>query len=135
MSATRPLPVRGLKSAPRFSIRPGVVGRGDRAVSAAAARRVVVTPAAATDVGDAHDWYETQSNGLGAEFLRAVDAIVATVQRTPAAFPAVHGRVHRALLRRFPYGVFFIESGSDIIVLAVVHSRRHPRVWQSRTEG
>ena len=104
-------------------------------MSRATSRRLVVTSAAATDLTAAHDWYEDQSAGLGAEFLRAVDAILAAVQRTPATFPAVRGRTRRALLRRFPYGVFFVEAGDEVVVLAVVHGRRHPRVWQSRAEG
>ena len=86
-------------------------------MSEPAGRRLVVTSAAATDLTDTHDWYEAQSPGLGAEFLRAVDVVLATVQRSPATFPAVHGPTHRALLRRFPYGVFFVEAGDEIVVL------------------
>jgi plasmid stabilization system protein ParE len=104
-------------------------------VSQGARRRLVVTSAAATDLTAAHDWYEDQSLGLGAEFLRAVDAVFATAQRAPTTFPTVRGRTRRALLRRFPYGVFFVETSEEVVVLAVVHSRRHPRVWQSRAEG
>ena len=98
-------------------------------------RRLVVTSAAATDLTTAHDWYEDQSAGLGAEFLRAVDATFAAVQRAPGTFPTVRGRTRRALLRRFPYGVVFTEAGDEVVVLAIVHGRRHPRVWQSRAEG
>jgi len=60
-------------------------------VSRPAGRRLIVTSAAATDLTTAHDWYENQSAGLGAEFLRAVDVVLANVQRTPTMFPAVHG--------------------------------------------
>lgn len=104
-------------------------------MSRATTRRLVVTPAAAADLASAHDWYEAQTTGLGAEFLRAVDAVFAAIQRAPAMFPAVHRETRRALLRRFPYGAFFVEAGDEVIVLAVVHSRRHPGVWQSRAEG
>ena len=100
-----------------------------------AARGLVVTSPAETDLTTAYDWYEEQSPGLGAEFLRAVEAVFAAVQRTPGLFPAVRGRARRALLRRFPYGVFFTASDDEVVVLAVVHGRRHPRVWQSRAEG
>jgi plasmid stabilization system protein ParE len=104
-------------------------------VSRAAPRRLVVTPGAEADLTAAYDWYEDQSTGLGAEFLRAVDAVFAAAQRAPATFPTVRGRTRRALLRRFPYGVFFVDGGDEVVVLAVVHGRRHPRVWQSRAEG
>jgi plasmid stabilization system protein ParE len=104
-------------------------------VSARGARRLVVTSAAETDLASAYDWYEDQSPGLGAEFVRAVDAVFAAAQRTPASYPVVRGRTRRALLRRFPYGVFFTATDDEVVVLAVVHSRRHPRVWHSRAEG
>lgn len=104
-------------------------------MSGPAARRLVVTASAETDLATAFDWYEDQSPGLGAEFLRAVDAVFAAAQRTPALFPVVRGRTRRALLRRFPYGAFFTATDHEVVVLAVVHSRRHPRVWQSRAEG
>jgi plasmid stabilization system protein ParE len=64
-----------------------------------------------------------------------VDVVLANAQRTPTMFPEVHGRTRRLLLRRFPYGVFFVETRDEVVVLAVVHSRRHPRVWQSQVDG
>jgi toxin ParE1/3/4 len=41
-------------------------------------------------------------------------------------YPAVHGDVRRALLRRFPYSVFFLVEDDLAIVLAVHHRRRDP---------
>jgi len=100
-------------------------------------RRLVVLAAAEAETTSAYDWYEAQSVGLGAEFLRAVEAVLASIQRTPALYPVVRGRTRRALLRRFPYGVFFYErdEAQEVVVVAVVHGRRHPRVWHSRAAG
>jgi plasmid stabilization system protein ParE len=56
-------------------------------VSGHGARRLVVTAAAETDLAGAYDWYEDQGPRLGAEFLRAVDAVFAAAQRTPTVFP------------------------------------------------
>jgi len=100
-------------------------------------RRLVIRPVAAREITAAFDWYEGQSAGLGAEFLRALEAVLATVQRTPALYPVVRGRTRRALLRRFPYGVFFYEreAAQEVVVIAVVHGRRDLRHWQSRPAG
>jgi plasmid stabilization system protein ParE len=101
-------------------------------------RRLVVRPDAAREATRAYDWYEDQSPGLGAEFLRALEAVFGAIRRAPALYPVVRGRTRRALVRRFPYGVFYAErdasdpSDSEVVVLAIVHSRRHPRRWQSR---
>ena len=40
---------------------------------------------------------------------------------------AAHGRVRRARLRRFPYGVYYTIREGFIDVLAVCHGRRRPR--------
>lgn len=99
------------------------------------ARDLVVRPSAAREADVAYAWYEGQSPGLGTEFLRAIDAVFASIRRDPQLYRTVRGRTRRAALRRFPYGVFYAESGDGVVVLAVVHARRHPRVWQSRAEG
>ena len=95
-------------------------------------RRLVVDPAAAREIDAAVGWYDEQSEGLGLEFLRAVTAVFASVCRAPQQFPRVRGQTRRALVRRFPYGVFFRESETEVVVLAVVHAHRDPQVWRSR---
>ncbi len=69
--------------------------------------RLVVRPAAEADIAQAALWYEQRAVGLGAEFLRAVDVALAEIARMPERFPVVHPVCRRALLRRFPYGVYF----------------------------
>ena len=99
-----------------------------------AERRVELRPVARREVIDAFDdRYEEQSTGLGLEFVRAVRATVANLRKTPEMFPKVHGEIRRALLRRFPYAVFYRETTDAVIVLGVVHTHRDPQVWQSRT--
>ena len=94
-------------------------------------RRLRLRPRAELEAASAFEWYEARSPGLGTEFLRALDAALASIQRNPTMYPVVHGRVRRHLLRRFPYGVFFVEYPTEVVVFAVVHARRHPRVWPS----
>lgn len=54
------------------------------------------------------------------------------IGRNPLAHPAVYGELHRALLRRFPYGVFYVVGEAEIGVIGVFHGRRDPKVWQAR---
>ena len=94
----------------------------------------MVRPAAGLEITAAFDWYEGQSPGLGCGFLRAVDAVLASILRSPALYAVVRGRTRRALLRRFPYGVFYYERDDEVVVVAVVHSRQDPERWQVRAE-
>ena len=50
----------------------------------------------------------------------------------PFQFPAIDGPVCRALLHRFPYGVYFDPTGEEVKVLAVLHLLRHPDTWKER---
>lgn len=50
----------------------------------------------------------------------------------PEIFPVVHRQTRRALLRRFPYGLYYRIVDDQIVVVACMHGRRNPRRWQSR---
>ena len=57
---------------------------------------------------------------------------MARIEREPAHFAFADTEVRRALLRRFPYAVYFIVDDASVIVLACLHVRRDPSVWESR---
>src|SRR5436305_1637292 len=89
---------------------------------------------AEADIEAAAQWYEDQRPGLGLEFTRAVRAALATIEREPLRYPSARGEVRRALLRRFPYAVYFIADASETVVIACLHVRRDPQAWQSRAD-
>lgn len=97
--------------------------------------RLVIRAAAEADVLDAALWYEQRSPGLGAEFLRALDATLSDIATMPERYPLVRGKARRALLRRFPYGVYFVVTPDLVGVIACMHARRDPRRWRERTDA
>jgi plasmid stabilization system protein ParE len=44
-------------------------------------------------------------------------------------FAAVHGEVRRAILSNFPYAVFYRIEARRVVVLAVLHTARDPKLW------
>ena len=94
-------------------------------------RRLVISDRAAAEAALAAEWYETQAIGLGGEFLRVLDAVVAAITREPERFPRTSRTVRRALVRRFPYGVFFREYPDHVVILGVIHARRDWHRWPS----
>ncbi|MBN1506831.1 MAG: type II toxin-antitoxin system RelE/ParE family toxin [Sedimentisphaerales bacterium] len=89
-------------------------------------------PAARQDIADAFAWYEQQGSGLGLDFLRHVEAVVAEIQRHPAMYPAVLDDYRRALVRRFPYVIFYAVEPERIVVYAVFHCSQNPDKWKVR---
>ena len=94
--------------------------------------RFLVEPEAEAELNEAFDWYESRVAGLGSEFTRAVGAVFSWIDRSPEQFGRVHGEIRRALVRRFPYAIYYVLDSEQISVIACVHTRRHPRRWQSR---
>jgi plasmid stabilization system protein ParE len=94
---------------------------------------ILVRPAAAADIEDAFLWYEAQRPRLGDDFRVELQAAFERVAGDPALYQVVHRNTRRALLRRFPYGVFYRVYPEVIVVVAVMHGRRDPRRWRSRT--
>ena len=66
--------------------------------------RFFVEPEAEAELSEAFQWYESRVAGLGGEFTRAVRALFVMIDRNP----------------------------EQISVIACVHTRGHPRRWQSR---
>jgi plasmid stabilization system protein ParE len=95
-------------------------------------RRLVFRLQARSDIAQAMAWYETQSPGLGADFLRAVEVSAAAIQHNPFQYQKVHGDWRRVPLRRFPYGLIYEPSDDEIVVLACVHGRRNPKQRRER---
>jgi plasmid stabilization system protein ParE len=91
--------------------------------------RLVVRDAAEADIAEAALWYEKRAHGLGFDFLRATDVALAEIRRNPRSFPVVHRAVRRALMNRYPYGLFFVVTEDTVIVLACMHARRRPLRW------
>lgn len=92
-----------------------------------------VRPEAEVDIQEAAAWYEGQRAGLGYEFLDEILRTFAGLCAQPAQYPVVHRETRRALVHRFPFGVYCRVEQTFIVVVAVMHGRRHPARWKSRS--
>ena len=93
---------------------------------------IIVRRAAAQDIREAHAWYEAQSSGLGREFLDEVEAALQRIANGPDCYKYILGDARRALVRRFPYSVYFRVRGEDVRIVGVIHQHRDPRIWRRR---
>lgn len=50
----------------------------------------------------------------------------------PELHAAVYRDVRKALVHPFPYSVVYRIRGGRVVVLAVFHNKRDPKLWQSR---
>jgi len=91
--------------------------------------RLKFSSRAVREIGEAQVWYELQSPGLGEEFIAAMELQLKRLEQAPLLYAEVIPRVRRALLSRFPYGLFFAVRGNLVHFLAVLHDARNPNRW------
>ena len=90
------------------------------------------TPEADTEITEAREWYSHQRNDLDREFIQCIDEVLSRVVGSPFLFPIVYRHLRRAVVRRFPFAVFYEVTPDEIQVIAVFHSRRDPETWKNR---
>lgn len=93
---------------------------------------LILTEKAEDELDDAYHWYEEQEPGLGKEFVRCIDAKIASINRHPLHHPIVQNdNVRRAIVNRFPFSIYFEIEEELITVFAILHQRRSPDYWKS----
>jgi plasmid stabilization system protein ParE len=80
----------------------------------------------------AFDWYQERDDDAAAAFLLEVDHVLERVRQNYEQFPVAHRDLRRALLKQFPYAIYFRAEGDLVTVVALSHQRRAARVWQRR---
>jgi plasmid stabilization system protein ParE len=91
--------------------------------------RLVSEPQADFDIEATFHWYENERAGLGLEFLHEISTTYDRIVDGPLKYQELRSGIHRALVKRFPYAVYFAVEVDVVIVLAVLHASRDPAEW------
>lgn len=96
--------------------------------------KVIIQPEAEGDLDCAVAWYEEQKAGLGIDFLSCFEVVLVSIKLNPFLYQKFFLRFHRALLRRFPYAVYYcIDEGlKTVSIYAVLHTHRDPESFKKR---
>jgi len=79
-------------------------------------------------VHNATEWYEQQRNGLGKEFLIAVDNAFLSIQSNPLLYGFRKKNIRGYSIRRFPYVIFFSVKRGTVEVISFLHTSQKPRI-------
>ena len=93
---------------------------------------VRIRPEAELDLADATLWYEERRSELGRQFLDEAASTFSLIAETPHLYPIVHRNTRRALMHRFPFGIYYQVEATAVVILAVMHGSRHPHRWKRR---
>jgi plasmid stabilization system protein ParE len=92
----------------------------------------VISSEARADIAEAVAWLSERSPELPCRLREELDSVYAAVLDHPDMYPVVYRRFHRALLRKFPYSVFYVVEPAAVVVMGVVHQARDESTWKRR---
>ena len=95
-------------------------------MSAELVRGVWLLDDAEDDIAAAFQWYETKRVGLGADFIRALDASLAALLEFPESCPVIYRDTRRCLMGRFPFEILYRLDSGLLVVVGCIHGARDP---------
>jgi plasmid stabilization system protein ParE len=89
-------------------------------------KQIFITHAAEQDLRDGYRFYERQQEGIGAYFLDSLIADIDSLALFGGVHVKPHGNFHRALSKRFPFAIYYIDADEQVTVVAVLDCRQNP---------
>jgi plasmid stabilization system protein ParE len=91
-----------------------------------------IEPAAAREITEAVEHYESLRPGLGDRFVQHLDRKFRLLQETPGMAQRINHGCRRAVLHTFPYCVVYRETPFALQVVAVMPTQLDPKRMELR---
>src|ERR1700722_2525364 len=95
-------------------------------------RSVELLTDAEADMAEAKEWYGRCHPHLETDLTLCVEETLTRIAHHPLSFARLSGEFRQAFVPRFPYRIVFRMVADRIIVVAILHTSRHPHTWISR---
>jgi toxin ParE1/3/4 len=92
----------------------------------------VFHPEAREEYFQAVQYYADIAPELGGRLYDEIERLIREIRREPRRFFQFSPPARRALARRFPYSVVYVDEPEHVWVVAVMHAKRRPGYWRER---
>ena len=89
-------------------------------------------PQASEEYSQAAQYYAAISPELGGRFYDEIEGLIAQVCEQPDRFFRFSPPVRRALARKFPYSMVYLDESHRVWIVAEMHAKRRPDYWRGR---
>ena len=81
---------------------------------------------AQAELEDARAYYNLQQEELGERFKEHIKQSIDNIAQFPTLYPKVTDELHRVVVHKFPYSIFYILLDETIIIVSIAHQHRKP---------
>ena len=92
--------------------------------------RLIIRQRAEIQITEVFNWYENKQSDLGNDFLISIEDSLTIIEHNPQAFQLKYKHVRAVYIKRFPFGIFYTVEKEKIVVMAVFHLSRNPKLWR-----
>ena len=89
-------------------------------------------PEAGEEYTQAVEHYAAVAPELGGRFFDEIERLIQEICRQPDRFWRFSPPTRRALARKFPYSVVYLDERERVWIVAVMHAKRRPGYWRTR---
>jgi toxin ParE1/3/4 len=89
-------------------------------------------PEAGEEYVRAVEYYAAIAPELGSRFHNEIERLIREVRRQPDRFYRFSSPAQRALARKFPYSLVYLDEPDRVWIVAVMHLKRRPGYWRER---
>lgn len=86
------------------------------------------------ELKDAVLYYNASRPRLGDEFRDEVWETIQRIKKFPEAWHPLSISIRRCQMNRFPYGLIYVATKNEVLVVPVAHLHRAPEYWRSRAD-
>ena len=89
--------------------------------------QIAILPEAQDDILDGMFWYESQKADLGIAFFSEIERNLTIISQNPLAGREFNGKFRRAVMKKFPFCIYYLVNSEKIVFLGFIHAHRDPR--------
>lgn len=87
------------------------------------------------ELDEAIKYHNAKIPGLGDDLFNEIVSAAQKLCEFPELWPKVRKGIRRCRLKRFPFSLVYRADSDEIVIIAVMHSRRRPTYWRSRIKS
>ena len=84
------------------------------------------------ELGEAIEYYNFQLPSLAHQFYSEISNGIDRIIQYPDAWTKIGKRVRRYLIKQFPYAIYYVHDGNEIVIVSIAHLHRKPETFEKR---
>ena len=86
----------------------------------------ILSKLASRELEEGKEYYNLQKVTLGDEFEAHIRNSIDEIFKSPYLYPVIIAPVHRKVISKFPYNIFYRVDDKAIVILSISHQHRKP---------